>query len=380
MLSERLVPRILFFVTEDWVFRSHRLPLARAARVAGYEVAVVTRVQEYGDRIRAEGFELIPLALRRRGRNPWQELRVIAQLVRIYRTQRPDIVHHVAIKPVLYGSVAAWLTRVRATVNALAGLGYVFSSRQWGARMLRPLVKVAYHFLLNRPNTRTIIQNPEDRSLLIESAFLDPGKVVLIRGSGVAMDLFTPRAELPGVPIVVMAGRMLWDKGVAEFVQAAGQLREAGIAVRLVLVGKSDTENPTAVPQSQLVEWQRRGDVEWWGYREDMHEVLAQSHIVCLPTFYGEGVPRILIEAAACGRPVVATDVPGCREIVRHGENGLLVTARDAHALARALKQLLLDPSLRKRMGKRGREIAEAEFSVERVNDDTLAVYRSLLS
>lgn len=371
--------KILFFITEDWYFWSHRLPLARAAKAAGYEVTVVTRVQEYGDQIRAEGFKLIPIALRRRGRNPWQELRVMAQLVHIYRTERPDIVHHVAIKPVLYGSVAAGLTHVRATVNALAGLGYVFSSSQRKARMLRPLVKLAYHFLLNRANSCTIIQNPEDRHLLTNAAFLGSEKTVLIRGSGVDVDLFRPAPEPQDVPIIVMACRMLWDKGAREFVQAARLLRAAGISARFVLVGQSDTDNPTAVPVSQLVEWQQQGDVEWWGQREDMHRVFAMSHIACLPTFYGEGLPKVLIEAAACGRPVVATDIPGCREIVRHGENGLLVPVRDLRALADALKKLILDPSLRQRMGKRGREIVEAEFSVEKIVDETLAVYRSLL-
>jgi glycosyltransferase involved in cell wall biosynthesis len=172
---------------------------------------------------------------------------------------------------------------------------------------------------------------------------------------------------------------MLWDKGVREFVQAARLLHEAEISARFVLVGKSDTENPMAVPVSQLVEWQQQGDVEWWGHREDMHQVFAMSHIACLPTFYGEGLPKVLIEAAASGRALVATDVPGCREIVRHGENGLLVPARDVHALTEALKQLILDPALRQRMGERGREIAEAEFSVEKVAHETLAVYRSLL-
>jgi glycosyltransferase involved in cell wall biosynthesis len=372
-------PKILFFVTEDWYFWSHRLPLARAAKAARYQVTVVTRVQEYGDRIRAEGFKLIPLALQRRGSNPWQELRVIAQLVRIYRAERPDIVHHVAIKPVLYGSVAARFAHVRAIVNALAGLGYVFSSSQWKARLLRPFVKLAYHFLLNRANSRTIIQNPEDQRLLTDAVFLGPDKTVLIRGSGVDVDVFAPAPEPQGVPIIVMACRMLWDKGAREFVQAARLLHSARISARFVLVGKSDAENPTGIPISQLVEWQQRGDVEWWGYRSDMHKVLAQAHIVCLPS-YREGLPKVLIEAAACGRAIVATDVPGCREIVRHGENGLLVPARDSGALAEALKQLILDPALRQRMGRRGREIAEAEFSIERINRETLALYRELLA
>jgi glycosyltransferase involved in cell wall biosynthesis len=372
--------KILFFVTEDWYFWSHRLLLARAAHAAGYDVVVVTRVREHGDRIRAEGFKLIPVELRRRGANPWQELKLIARIAQIYRAERPDIVHHVAVKPVLYGAFAAWLTRVPATVNALAGLGYVFSSRRLKAQMLRPVFKLAYHFVLNRGNSRTILQNSEDQRLLVDAAFLSPGKAALIRGSGVDMTQFVPVPESDDVPIVVMASRMLWDKGVAEFVQAAQLLHGSGISARFVLVGTTDDENPTAVPISRLLEWQSGGDVEWWGYREDMHAVLASSHVVCLPTFYGEGLPKVLIEAAACGRPIVTTNIPGCRDIVRNGENGLLIPPRNATALAEALKHLLLDSSLRKRMGRRGREIAESEFSVERVNEQTLALYRALLA
>lgn len=373
-------PKILFFVTEDWFFCSHFIDRAVAAREAGYDVGVITRVRAHGDVIRTAGLRLIPLELSRRGKNPLRELGVIRRLVRIYKAERPDLVHHFALKPILYGTIAARLAGVTTIVNAPVGMGYVFSSTQWKARLVRPLVVLSYRWLMNPPRSWVVLENPDDERLLIDLRIVNARHTRVIRGAGVNLQRFTASQEPEGEVLVVLAARMIWDKGVREFVQAARLLRGAGIAARFVLVGQSDTENPTAVPVSQLVEWQQQGDVEWWGHREDMYRVFALSHIACLPTFYGEGLPKVLIEAAACGRPVVATDIPGCREIVRHGENGLLIPARDAHALAEALKQLILDPALRQRMGRQGREIAEAEFSVERVNNDTLALYKEVLA
>jgi len=372
-------PRLLYFVTEDWYFCSHRLGLARAAKHAGFDVTVVTRVQQHGDKIAAEGFRLIPINLLRRGRNPWREFKTILELVRIYRAERPDILHHVALKPVLYGSLAALLARVRAVVNALAGLGYVFTSSHWKARTLRPFILFAYRLLLNRANTRVIVQNPDDLHLLTKGGVLNQARAVLIRGSGVDLRVFYPVPEPSGIPVIIFASRMLRDKGVGEFVEAARFLRDSGVNCRFVLVGDGDAENPASVPAAELAEWQHSGIVEWWGRRDDMHNVLSQAHVVCLPS-YREGLPKVLIEAAACGRSIVTTDVPGCREIVRHGENGLLVPVGDAMALSEALRKLIEDAPLRQKMGKRGREIAEADFSVAKIAQETLAVYRSLLA
>lgn len=373
-------PKLLFFVTEDWYFCSHRLPLAVAAKREGFDVAVVTRVRRHRAEIEAAGLRLIPLDLQRRGAHPWHELKTVRQLVRIYRAERPDIVHHVALKPVLYGSLAASLTKVPARVNALAGLGFVFASNRPKARLLRPFVQLGFRGLLNQANSRVILQNPDDLHCLTRSGALDASRAVIIRGSGVDTNRFSPSPEPEGLPLVILASRMLWDKGVGEFVRAAEILRGEGISARFALIGESDHENPAAIPDQQLAAWRASNTVEWWGRRNDMPEVLSQAHIVCLPSSYGEGLPKVLIEAAACGRPIVTTDAPGCREVVRHGHNGLLVPLRDAEALAAALRLLIEDANLRRRMGERGRRLVEREFSLERIASETLALYRGLLA
>lgn len=372
-------PKIIFFVTEDWYFWSHRLPLACAARDNGFEVVVATRVQKHGEQIRTEGFRVIPIRLRRKNKNPIAELLSFIEIVHIYKRERPDIVHHVSMQPVLYGTLAARITGVPAIVNALAGLGYVFSSPHVKARLIRVFVKSAFLVLLNSDRSRVIIQNPDDLRMLQSRGVVKARQLVLIRGAGVDMQKFLPQREKDAMPIVIMASRMLWDKGVKEFVDAATFLKDKGIKARFALVGDSDSGNPGAVPVSRLHEWHASGIVEWWGYRDDMVNVLGESSIVCLPSFYGEGIPKVLIEAAACGRPIVTTDMPGCREVVQHGKSGLLVPARDFMKLALALLRLIENPTLRQEFGAKGREIAEAEFSEERVVSDTLAVYKELL-
>jgi glycosyltransferase involved in cell wall biosynthesis len=370
--------KILYFVTEDWFFCSHFIDRAVAAKQAGYEVGVITRVRAHGDVIRSAGLRLIPLDLRRRGKNPLRELAVIRRLVRIYRTERPQLVHHFALKPIVYGTIAARLAGVRMIVNAPVGMGYAFSSRELKARLIRPLVILSYRWLMNPPRSRVVLENPDDERLLIKLRIVNAKHTSVIRGAGVDLQRFAVSSEPIGGVLVVLAARMLWDKGVGEFVEAARMLRAAGISARFVLVGDADPANPAAIPESQLRTWQATGIVEWWGHRDDMPRVLSQANIVCLPS-YREGLPKVLIEAAACGRALVAADVPGCREIVRNGENGLLVPARDAQALAEALKQLILGASERQRMGQRSREIVAAEFSIEKVTHETLALYQSML-
>jgi glycosyltransferase involved in cell wall biosynthesis len=372
-------PKLLFFVAEDWYFCSHRLHLAEAAQKAGLEVAVVTRVRRHGDLIRQRGIRVIPIELSRRGLNPLRDLVLIARMTAIYRRERPDLVHQVAMKPVLYGSLAACLTGVPGVVNALAGLGFLFSSAQLQARLLRPLVLLALRALLDGAGTRVIVQNPDDLALLNEMAHLDSGRMHLIPGAGVDLERFRPAPEPPGPPVVMLPARLLWDKGVGEFVAAARLLRARGSAARWVLVGAPDPGNPAAVAEGQIRGWVEEGLLEWWGRRENMPATLAQSHIVCLPTSYGEGLPKVLAEAAACARPIVTTDAPGCREVVRHGKTGLLVPVRDPSALAAAVERLLGDTALRARYGAAGRRLAEAGLGTGPVAEATLAVYRSLL-
>nr|WP_256502698.1 glycosyltransferase family 4 protein [Desulfuromonas sp. KJ2020] len=372
-------PKILFFITEDWYFCSHRLSLAIAAKDAGYDVAVLTRVQNHEPIITNAGLRLIPSTMVRRSQNPFHEVSFIKQLAGVYQKEKPDILHHVALKPVLYGSIAARLAGCRNVVNAMAGMGFVFTSNTIKARILRPLVSISYRMLLNRPNHRLILQNRDDVALFTDSHLIESGKIALIRGAGVDTTEFSPGPEVAGPPTIVMASRLLWDKGVGEFVKAAKILRREGLEARFVLVGDSDPENPAAISYSQIDEWIAEGDIEWWGYHNDMQSVFLKANIVCLPS-YREGLPKVLLEAASCGKPIVATDVPGCREIVRHCKNGLLVPPKKPAALAEALKTLILDSDLCQRMGATGRKIVEKEFSQEIVIEKTLALYREMLA
>ena len=372
-------PRLLFVVTEDWYFVSHRLPLAIAARDAGYRVAVATRVQDHREPITKAGIELVELKRwRRSSLNPLREFLAVAELTAVMRRWRPNIVHLVALKPVLYGGLAARLAGATVRVNALAGLGYVFVQGRTLARLLRPLVKLAFRWSLGGERVVTIVQNPDDRGLLVRERLVDVAHVRLIRGSGVDLDRFCA-SELPaGRPIVLLMSRMLWDKGVAEFVEAARIARERGADARFVLVGDPDPENPAAIPRELLQRWSDSSVVEWWGQRSDAPAVLAQARIVVLPSFR-EGLPKVLLEAAASGRPMIATDVPGCREVVDPGVTGVLVPPRDASGLAHAILALLDDPERCRRMGAWARELAEREFGIEAVVSRTLDVYRECL-
>ena len=364
--------KLLFVVTEDWYFISHRLPLAVAAQAAGFDVAVATRDGGRADVIRSAGIRLIPFSLSRRGGNP---LREVMALWRLYRREQPDLVHHVALKPVMFGALAAWLARVPAQVNAVAGLGWLFTSSSGIVRLARPALRWMLAHLLNQPHSLTIVQNPEDKALL-EHSGVSAARLRLIRGAGVDVRVFYPVSPPPEPVCIVLVARMLWDKGVGEFVEAARRLTDAGVNARFILVGDPDPANPASVPESTLHSWHGQHGVEWWGRREDMPAVLQAAHIACLPSFYGEGLPKSLLEAAACGLPIVTTDAPGCREIVRDGVNGLLVPVRDVDTLVGALRKLIDDAALRQRMGEQSRLRAETEFDLETVIAQTLAVYR----
>ncbi len=380
-----LEPKLLFLVTEDWYFCSHRLPIARAARDAGYDVAVATRVAAHGEAIRAEGFRLIPLAkLGRSMGNPLRELSGLLEVVDVYRRERPDIVHHVALKPAIFGSLAARIAGVKRAVNAIAGLGSIFSSQSAKARLLRPMVKLAFRLLLNREGAAVIVQNPDDGRLLTGGGLVDPARLTLIKGSGVDLARFAATAEpvtdAAHPPIATLVSRMLWDKGVGVLVEAARLLRTRGVPLRVRLAGTPDPENMGSIPEEQLRAWHDEGVVEWIGFCDDVAGLWRASHIAVLPSWYGEGVPKSLLEAAAAARPMVAVDGPGLREVVTDGETGLLVAPRDAAALAGALQRLAGDGAMRRRMGEAARRRAEHEFGEAAVAEATLALYRRLLT
>jgi len=376
-------PRLLFVVTEDWYFWSHRLPMARAALAAGYDVAVATRVTAHGERIAGEGIRVLPLRhLRRQGRNPIAETRAVAELAALYRRERPALVHHVALKPVLYGSLAARLAGVGAVVNAMAGMGFVFTARAATARLLRPGIVAAFRLLLNGPGRRLLVQNEDDRALFADGGLVDPTRITLIPGSGVDTGAFRPRPEPPigegSVPVALFVGRLLWDKGLGELMDAARQLHRRGIPLRLWLAGDRDPANPRCVPEETLAQWKAEGIAELLGRREDIADLWARAHIAVLPS-YREGMPKSLLEAAACGKPLVATDVPGCRALVRDGHNGLLVPLGDVAALAEALERLAVDPALRQRLGSAARAEVEAGYSDAAVGRAVVALYDSLM-
>lgn len=372
-------PKLLFVVTEDYFFWSHRLPLARAAQAAGYEVTVATRFDRHAEEIRREGFGVAPFALGRGGMNPFRVGAAVLSLAALYRRLRPDIVHHIAFKPIVVGSLAAKLAKVPAVVNTFTGLGYMYSSRDFRAALLRKPVELVLKTCLGGGGRAVIAQNPDDRRILAGVMGVPPESLALVRGSGVDPARYLPVEERAGGMQVAFISRMLWSKGVGDFVAAAAALRLDFPGVRFVLVGGTDPDNPQAVPPERLERWTAEGAVEWLGRRENVSEILAASHIVALPSTYGEGVPKILIEAAACGRPIVATDIPGCREIVRDGVNGRLVPPGNPVALAEAIRGLLADPAARRRMGAAGRTIVENEFSERQVLAETLEVYRSVM-
>lgn len=283
-----------------------------------------------------------------------------------------------ALKSVVYGGFASRLAGNIPCVNAVAGMGHVFTTTTWRTRLLRPFLRVLFRFVLGGKNSLTIFQNADNMESMVKLSAVSREKAVIIRGSGANMATFVPVSEPQGIPMVVLVTRMLWDKGVKEFVDAAKSLRDHGVSARFVLVGDADSGNPTAISPEQIKEWMNSGIVEWWGHRADVQHVFAESNLVCLPS-YAEGLPKVLVEAAAAGRAIVTTDVCGCREVVLQGANGLLVPARDSRALAEALRTLIEDPHKRQLMGQKGRELAEREFSEDIVVRQTFAVYDRIL-
>lgn len=369
--------RLLFVVNDPVFFLSHRLVIARAARDCGFEVHVATPREDCVDKILAEGFTFHPIPMYKHGISLTGEVRSLGGLYRLFKSLQPDIVHLVTIKPVLYGGVMARLARVPVVVSAVPGRGHLFIAPGLRVCLARFFAKRVYRLALNHPNQRVVFQNPDDQCYFVENGLVDRDRTELIKGSGVDLNEFLPSLTHSEPPVVLLAGRMLWEKGVGAFVEAARALKSEGIAARFVLVGDAPFWNRSSIPQKTLLAWCEEGVVEWWGERKDMPTVISGATLVCLPS-YSEGLPKVLIEAAACGKPIVATDVPGCREICRHGINGLLVAVKSPSELARAIRTLLLDPDLCSKMGARGRQMAEEEFSAHRVVKETLALYLSL--
>jgi len=372
-------PRLLFFIAADWFFCSHFLDRAVEAREQGFDVFVLTKVRDHADRITGSGLELVPIEIGRGASNPAAELNALRSVVRSYRSVRPDIVHHIALKPIVFGTVAARLGGIRRIVNAPVGMGFVFSSGSLRARVLRPAVRAALRLLLNPAGSRVVFENRDDLREAVTDGLVSAPDAVLIRGAGVDLDRFRPAPEAAGKPVVVLVARMLREKGIEDFVEAARILHHRRVGARFLIAGAPDPGNPGTISEPALRRWNEEGIVEWIGQRDDVEAVLAGAHVACLPSYYREGLPKSLLEALAAGLPIVTTDVPGCRETVLVGENGMLVPPRDPERLAEALARLIGDADMRARFGARSRQLAEAEFGTARVSEATLTLYRGLL-
>lgn len=366
-------------VNDPAFFLSHRLAVGQAAEAAGWQVTLITPPEpaDAVTRIRAEGFAHETLEMGRGQIAPLRDLGTLWRLMRAFRRLQPTVVHLVTMKPVLFGAIAARLAGVRAVVAALSGLGFLFISESAKARAVRAVMAPLLRFGLNRAGVAAIFQNTDDRTT-IEARGVRPGAgVEMIRGSGTDLSRFAPDATPEDPPLVVMPARMLIDKGAMEFVEAAGMLRNRRITARFAYLGDPDPANPACVPEAQQAAWQAAGVVEFWGHRADIPEVLARASLVVLPS-YREGLPKALIEAAAAGRAVVTTDVPGCRDAIEPGETGLLVPVRDAAALADVMEALLTNPDRRTKMGRAGRALAERAFRAEAVAARHLEIYDRL--
>ncbi len=372
-------PRLIITVNEISFFLSHRLNIALEARKRGFEVIVASPVDKDVKKLTELGFQHQSYFLEKWGLNPFGDLRTLLSLYKLYKRIKPDIVHHVTIKPVIYGSLAARVAKTKGVVNAISGLGFIFVSMGFKAAIRRILVSFLYKISLGAVNQRIIVQNPDDERVFCERNFISLDKIRRIRGSGVDTSKFVPRDEPEGVISVLMISRLLKDKGVSEFVAAAKTLKTQGLEARFIIAGALPEGNPGAVTREEYESWKSEKVVEFLGHQKDVLSLIHKSHIVCLPS-YREGLPRCLIEAAACGKPIVATDVPGCREIVENEVNGLLVLLRDPITLSQAIKKLVLNKQLRLQMGSAGRKKVEEEgFSEKVVLEQTFSVYAELL-
>jgi glycosyltransferase involved in cell wall biosynthesis len=376
---DELNTKILYLVSEDQSFCTHRLDLAKAAKKSGYEVVVVTKVTQYEDEIISNGFKLINLNLSRSASRPLRDFFTLLKLIQIYKKEKPDIVHHVTLKVVLLGTIATLFSGKIVSINAFTGLGFVFSSGQIKAKIIRLLIRPVLKVLLRRKNAWMIFQNPDDLELFNNLGLIEPDRSVIIRGSGVDINEFEQTPDVNNIPVIMLASRMLWDKGVGEFVDAAKRAHEENLKAKFIIVGDIDKDNPMSISVSTLKKWTDEGYITWDGHSNNMSEKLSSASVVCLPS-YREGLPKVLLEGAAIGRPLIATDVPGCREIIINNVNGILVKLKDVDSLYNAIKVLVLNSEMRFRMGQESRVLIETKLSANIINTQTLDLYKTAIN
>lgn len=372
--------RVLYICNVGWFFISHRLELATEAARRGYDVHVACDIEDQAEerQIRQAGLQFHRIRLSRGGVNPFQEMRTFGSICLLVRRLRPQLIHNISIKPVIYGTLAARMMFVGAIVNTFSGLGYVFTIEN-RRKHLRKIVERLAGFALGGRQVIAIVQNESDRDQLLTSRVLESNQVVLIPGSGVDLKRFAFSPEPPSPPVrVLLPARLLTDKGILEFAEAAAGLKISDPEVECLIAGGHDISNPAALTDSQIRDLDAGDAINRLGHVEDVAALMRSCHIVCLPS-YREGLPKALIEACAVGRAIVTSDAPGCRHVVTNGENGLLVPAKNAAALRAALATLARDRDMRIKMGQRGRQIAESRYGLPSIIDATLAIYSTML-
>jgi glycosyltransferase involved in cell wall biosynthesis len=378
-MKEHKNHKILFIIVEDRYFLSHRLHLAQYAIKKGYQVGLLCKISKHKEFLENEGIQVFDWSLVRGSFNLFFEIKAIYEILITLLKFAPDVLHAVALKPVIYASFASKLVFLKSRVFALGGLGFIFSSDKILAKLLRPLIVLVLKFTFSGNKSRLIIQNIDDKRTLINLKVIREEKIDLIKGAGVDMKIFSFIKEPSQIPEVILPARLLWDKGVGEFVLAADILKKRGINAKFTLLGETDPHNPECIPDDQIEDWKKEGAVDVAGFQDDMAKCIQNCAVVCLPS-YREGLPKSLLEAASCGRPIITTDVPGCREIVQDGVNGYLVPSKNPDLLAEALSRLLTDRKLREVMGLKGREFVERGFSAEIVAIKTEKIWNSLLN
>jgi len=373
--------KILFIISEDSYFLSHRLNLVKAAQSEGYEVGLLCNFSRHKKTLDEMNIETFDWDINRSSFNPLKELKSFFQIYTVLKSYKADIVHTVSLKPVVYSGLISRLFIPSNHTFALGGLGYVFNSPKLKAKILKILISKLLSYIFRAQNSLLIIQNIDDCNSLLDLNIIDPQKIRLVRGAGVNTSLYSPtevEKELDNIPLVILPSRLLWDKGIREFVDSAKILKDKGIQARFAVVGDQDDLNPECVDLSQIEAWKSKGYVEFWGFRDDMPNIYKMASIVCLPS-YREGLPKSLLEAASCGIPLVAFDVPGCREIVIEGVNGFLVPEVNAELLSKSLEELIEDRIKRRVMGKAGRKLVLKEFSDDIVINKTKDVWKEVL-
>ncbi|MFK4000681.1 glycosyltransferase family 4 protein [Psychrobacter namhaensis] len=368
--------KILYIVNEPWFFLSHRLPIAVAAQEQGYTVHVATKGGAAVQEILEKGFIHHEISLSRNGSSIPSELTSLLNIWQLINKVEPDVLHLVTIKPVLYGGIASRFTSVKKVVAAVSGLGTLFLATGAKAEIKRKLGVGLYHCALRSNKTTVILQNPDDKQLLVDLKAVKAEQTILIRGSGIDLSAFQAFPEsLMGTPVVTFAARLLFDKGLAEYIKAIKLLNEKGVVANYQIVGDLDLGNSTSATAKNIEEWQSIPNLEVLGYHKNMSSVFRDTNLVVLPS-YREGLPKVLIEAAACGRAVITTDVPGCRDAIEANKTGLLVPVKNSTELANAIEKLVTDSKLRVEMGIAGRQLAEREFAIEKVVDQHLSIYQ----